>query len=67
VACAKLAPRPQTADLQAEPTLRTANSGWPGNLFALVGLLARSGWSKELEILVLRRELAILRRQTWRP
>ena len=32
------------------------------NLFALVALLARSGRSKELEILVLRHELAILRR-----
>jgi putative transposase len=37
------------------------------NLFALVPLLARSGRSKELEILVLRHELAILRRQTRRP
>ncbi len=34
------------------------------NLFALVWLLARSRRSKELEILVLRQELAILRRQT---
>ncbi len=37
------------------------------NLFALVWLLARSGRCKELEILVLRHELAILRRQTRRP
>ena len=33
------------------------------NLFALVWLLARPRRSKELEILVLRHELAILRRQ----
>jgi hypothetical protein len=33
------------------------------NLSALVWLLARPGRSKELEILVLRHELAILRRQ----
>ena len=37
------------------------------NLFALVWLLARSRRSKEMEILVLRHELAILRRQTSRP
>jgi putative transposase len=37
------------------------------NLFALVLLLARSRCAKELEILVLRHELAILRRQTRRP
>jgi hypothetical protein len=36
------------------------------NLFALVSLLARSGRSKELEILVLRHEPAILRRQAGR-
>jgi putative transposase len=34
------------------------------NLFALVWLLARPRRSKELEILVLRHELAVLRRQT---
>ncbi len=37
------------------------------NLFALVWLLARRRCSKELEILVLRQELAILRRQRSRP
>src|SRR5438046_4177798 len=37
------------------------------NLFALVWLLGRPRGSKELEILVLRHELAILRRQTSRP
>ncbi len=37
------------------------------NLFALVWLLGRSRRSKEMEILVLRHELAILRRQTSRP
>jgi len=36
-------------------------------LFALVLLLARSDRSKELEILVLRQELSILRRQARRP
>jgi putative transposase len=36
-------------------------------LFALVPLLARSRRSKDLEILVLRHELVILRRQTRRP
>ena len=37
------------------------------NLFALVWLLARSRRSKELEILVLRHELAVLRRQAVQP
>src|ERR687884_1817691 len=37
------------------------------HLFALVWLLARSRRSKELEILLLRHELAILRRQSVRP
>jgi hypothetical protein len=37
------------------------------NLLALVWLLARPRRSKELEILVLRLELAILRRQTSQP
>jgi putative transposase len=36
-------------------------------LFALVFLLARSDRSKELELLVLRHELSILRRQLRRP
>jgi hypothetical protein len=37
------------------------------NLFALVWLLARQRRSKELEILVLRHELAMLRRQARQP
>jgi transposase InsO family protein len=37
------------------------------NLFALVLLVGRSRRSKELEILVLRHELAVLRRQSSRP
>jgi hypothetical protein len=37
------------------------------NLFALVWLLGRSHRSKELEILILRHELTILRRQRSRP
>jgi putative transposase len=37
------------------------------NLFAVVRLFTRSGGSTELEILVLRHELAILHRQTRRP
>jgi len=37
------------------------------NLFALIWLLARPRRSKELEILVLRHELAMLRRQNRQP
>ncbi len=37
------------------------------SVFALVLLVGRSGRSKELEILVLRHELAVLRRQSARP
>lgn len=37
------------------------------NLFALVLLLGRSDRSKELEILVLRHELTVLRRRSVRP
>lgn len=37
------------------------------NLFALICLVARPRRSQELEILVLRHELAILRRQAARP
>ena len=36
-------------------------------LFAWVALLARSGASKDVEILVLRHEIAVLRRQVARP
>ena len=36
-------------------------------LFALVVLVARSDRSKELELLVLRHELSVLRRQARRP
>jgi putative transposase len=36
-------------------------------LFAWVALLARSGASKDIEILVLRHEIAVLRRQVPRP
>jgi putative transposase len=37
------------------------------NVFALIWLLARPRRSKEVEILVLRHELAVLRRQATRP
>ena len=37
------------------------------NLFALVLLLGRSDRSKDVEILVLRHELALLRRRSGRP
>ena len=36
-------------------------------LFAWVALLARGGASKDVEILVLRHEIAVLRRQVARP
>ena len=36
-------------------------------LFAWVALLTRSGASKDVEILVLRHEIAVLRRQVARP
>ena len=36
-------------------------------LFAWVALLARGGASKDVEILVLRHEIAVLRRQIARP
>jgi hypothetical protein len=39
----------------------------PGRLFELAVLLVRRDSSRELEILVLRHQLAILRRQTRRP
>ena len=38
-----------------------------GGCFQLVALRMRSKYGKELEIVVLRHELAILRRQTTRP
>ena len=53
---------------------RGGRAAWSGraylavrNLFALVWLLARPRRSKELEILVLRHELAMLRRQARQP
>ncbi|HEY3689796.1 MAG TPA: hypothetical protein VGL46_05770 [Pseudonocardiaceae bacterium] len=36
-------------------------------LFGWLGLLARSGAAKNVEILILRREVAVLRRQVTRP
>jgi putative transposase len=36
-------------------------------VFAWLALLARSGTSKEVEILILRHEVAVLRRQVARP
>ena len=36
-------------------------------LFGWLALLARNGTSKDVEILVLRREVAVLRRQVARP
>jgi len=37
------------------------------SLFGWLGLLARSGAAKDVEILILRQEVAVLRRQVTRP
>src|SRR6058998_2654317 len=56
-----------TARLRRPPVLVSFVYVVACRLFALVLLLGRSHGSKELEIVLLRHELAILRRQTRRP